>query len=152
MLTLLTLSRRKASTLTASCSAISYNSDKATGIHLHLGLKKLSGGGYLDPEKWYADHLKKTETSKTSSKYAPGNYKVTKADVLNVRAGAGTKYKKLKFNQLTASARSKILKLTGGKKVDGYVKGMTFTVLEVAVNWGRTPSGWVCLDYCEVLK
>ena len=125
---------------------------KATGIHLHLGLKKLSGGGYIDPEKWYADHLKKTETSKTAYKYIPGNYRVTKASVLNVRSGAGTKYKKLKFNQLTASAQSKILKLTGGKKVDGYVETMTFTVLEVAVNWGRTPSGWVCLDYCEVIK
>ena len=125
---------------------------RATGIHLHLGLKKLSGGGYIDPEKWYADHLKKTETSKTAHKYIPGNYRVTKASVLNVRSGAGTKYKKLKFNQLTASAQSKILKLTGGKKVDGYVEGLSFTVTETAVNWGKTPSGWVCLDYCEVLK
>ena len=76
---------------------------------------------------------------------------MTKADVLNVRAGAGTKYKKLKFNQLTANAQSKFLKLTGGKKVNGYVKGLSFTVTETALNWGKTPSGWVCLDYCEVL-
>ena len=26
-----------------------------------------------------------------------------------------------------------------------------FTVYEVKDNWGRTPSGWVCLDYCEVM-
>ena len=121
---------------------------KATGIHLHLGLKLLSGGGYIDPEKWWKDVG--AGIARPKPKYAPGNYRVTKASVLNVRAGAGTKYKKLKFNQLTASARSKILKLTG-KKVNGYVKGLTFTVLEVAGNWGRTPSGWVCLDYCEVL-
>ena len=25
---------------------------KATGIHLHLGIKRLSGGDYIDPEKW----------------------------------------------------------------------------------------------------
>ena len=25
---------------------------KATGIHLHLGVKRLSGGDYIDPEKW----------------------------------------------------------------------------------------------------
>ena len=25
---------------------------KATGIHLHLGIKRLSGGGYIDPEVW----------------------------------------------------------------------------------------------------
>lgn len=130
---------------------------KATGIHLHLGLKKLSGGGYLDPEKWWREQP--SVGSPTSSpkggataKYAVGNYRVTKASVLNVRAGAGTKYKKLKFNQLTVSAQSKILKLTGGKKVDGYVETMTFTVLETAENWGKTPSGWVCLDYCEVIK
>ena len=125
---------------------------RATGIHLHLGLKKLSGGGYIDPEAWFAKSFKTLTESKPKAKYAPGNYRVTKADVLNVRAGAGTKYKKLTFKQLTASARSKILKLTGGKKVNGYVEGMTFTVLETAENWGRTPSGWVCLDYCEVLK
>ena len=125
---------------------------RATGIHLHLGLKKLSGGGYIDPEAWFAKSFKTLTESKPKAKYAPGNYRVTKASVLNVRAGAGTKYKKLKFNQLTASAQSKILKLTGGKKVDGYVEGLTFTVTETAVNWGKTPSGWVCLDYCEVLK
>ncbi len=124
---------------------------RATGIHLHLGLKLLSGGGYIDPEKWFTDYLKKTETAKTAAKYIPGNYKVTKASVLNVRAGSGTKYKKLKFSQLTADAQKKTMKLTG-KKVNGYAKGMTFTVLETAENWGRTPSGWVCLDYCEVRK
>ena len=133
---------------------------RATGIHLHLGLKKLSGGGYIDPEKWWRENPsigsptspRKSEKPSSGKKYKPGNYRVTKASVLNVRAGAGTKYKKLKFNQLTASAQSKILKLTGGKKVDGYVEGLTFTVTETAVNWGKTPSGWVCLDYCEVLK
>lgn len=25
---------------------------KATGVHLHLGVKRLSGGGYIDPEMW----------------------------------------------------------------------------------------------------
>ena len=129
---------------------------RATGIHLHLGLKKLSGGGYIDPEKWWRELPQSLHDSslkeEAKAKYKPGNYRVTKASVLNVRAGAGTKYKKLKFSQLTASAQSKILKLTGGKKVDGYVEGLTFTVTETAVNWGKTPSGWVCLDYCEVLK
>lgn len=125
---------------------------RATGIHLHLGLKLLSGGGYIDPEAWFAKNFKTLTGSKPKAKYAPGNYRVTKASVLNVRSGAGTKYKKLTFKQLTDSARSKILKLTGGKKVNGYVEAMTFTVLETAENWGRTPSGWVCLDYCEVIK
>lgn len=123
---------------------------RATGIHLHLGLKKLSGGGYIDPEAWFAKSFKTMTESKPKAKYAPGNYRVTKADVLNVRSGAGTKYKRLKFNQLTADAQKKIRKLVG-KKVDGYVKGLSFTVTETALNWGKTPSGWVCLDYCEVI-
>ena len=116
---------------------------RATGIHLHLGLKKINGGDYIDPEKWWKDVG--ASIARPKAKYAPGNYKVTKADVLNVRTGAGTKYKKLTYRQLSASAQAKILKLAG-KKVNGYVKGMTFTVLEVVGNWGRTPSGWVCLD------
>lgn len=132
---------------------------RATGIHLHLGLKKLSGGGYIDPEKWWRENLsvgsptspRKSEKPSSGKKYSPGNYKVTKANVLNVRSGPGTKYKKLTFKQLTTDAQEKIRKITG-KEVNGYVKGIKFSVKETALNWGRTPSGWVCLDYCEVLK
>ena len=88
-----------------------------------------------------------TKTSSTQ-KYSTGDYKVSKADVLNVRKGAGTLYAKVKFNKMTKSAQEKILKLAG-KKVDGYVKGLTFTVLQVKGEWGKTPSGWVNLKYCE---
>ena len=132
---------------------------RATGIHLHLGLKKLSGGGYIDPEKWWRENLsvgsptspRKSEKPSSRKKYSPGNYKVTKANVLNVRSGPGTKYKKLTFKQLTTDAQEKIRKITG-REVNGYVKGIKFSVKETAENWGRTPSGWVCLDYCEVRK
>lgn len=27
--------------------------------------------------------------------------------------------------------------------------GVTCTVTEVKGNWGKTPSGWICLDYCR---
>ena len=118
---------------------------KATGIHLHLGCKKLSGGSYIDPESWFNSNYK----TPVKGKYSVGNYKVTTDKILNVRKGAGTKYAKLKFNQLSESAQLKILKLTMGKKKNGYVKGLTFTVQEVAGNWGKTGSGWVCLDYCK---
>lgn len=122
---------------------------RATGVHLHLGLKRLSGGDWLDAEKWYKDEY----TAPTADKktYKTGNYKVTKADVLNVRKGAGTKYPAKKFSQLTKDARNKVLKLAG-YKANGYVRGLTFTVYEVKNNWGKTPSGWVCLDYCEVVR
>ena len=90
----------------------------------------------------------KTATKpKTKAKYTVGNSKVTGANILNVRKGAGTIYSKVKFKNLTKSAQEKILKLAG-KKVDGYVKGLAFTVSQVKGDWGRTPSGWVNLKYC----
>lgn len=91
--------------------------------------------------------LPTTTKPKTKAKYTVGNYKVTGANVLNVRKGAGTIYSKVKFKNLTKSAQAKILKLAG-KKVDGYVKGLTFTVTQVKGDWGKTPSGWVNLKYC----
>lgn len=79
---------------------------KATGIHLHLGLKLLSGGGFIDPEEWFLtkytkpnvetpkpDATKKVvakDVAKSFDKSIAGTYKVT-ASALNVRYGAGTK-------------------------------------------------------------
>ena len=62
-----------------------------------------------------------------SNKYILGLYVVT-ASALNVRAGAGTNYK---------------VKRT-------YKKGTRFDTYEIKNNWARTPSGWVCLDYCSL--
>lgn len=120
----------------------------ATGIHLHLGIKSLSGGDWIDPEEWSEKHF--SGGGKAVS-YKTGDYKVTKAILLNVRTGAGMGFKKLSFNELSEDARKKIL-LLSGKKANGYVKNLVFTVFEVKGSWGRTPSGWVCLDYCEVIS
>jgi hypothetical protein len=53
---------------------------------------------------------------------------------------------------MSANAQAKIKALNKGKAADGYVKGLAFTVFEVKGKWGKTPSGWVCLDYCEKIK
>ena len=113
---------------------------KATGIHLHLGVKDLTTDWYEDPEIFAAGYKEPTV-------YSMGNYKVNAA-VLNVRSGAGTKYSKKSFSQLTPNAQAQILKI-GKKKTDGLVKGCVCTVSEVKENWGRIPSGWICLDYCR---
>ena len=97
--------------------------------------------------KAFKEVPKEAPKATTKAKYTVGDYKVTGADVLNVRRGAGTIYPKVKFVNLTKSAQAKILKLAG-KKVDGYVKGLTFTVSQVKGDWGRSPSGWVNLKYC----
>ena len=96
---------------------------------------------------------KKKDT--TTTKYPVGEYKVSKAEVLRVRTGAGTKYASKSYNQLSTSAKIRILELNKGKQADGYVKVMIFTVSNVEYNkedklhWGKTPSGWVALEYCK---
>lgn len=90
----------------------------------------------------------KKETKPTSSsKYKTGDYIVT-ASLLNVRTGPGTKHPKKTYKQLTANAQKQV-RANAGYRANGYPKGVEFTALEVKGNWGRTPSGWVCLDYCR---
>ena len=83
--------------------------------------------------------------------YPKGAYKVN-CELLYVRKGPGTKYEKKKFSELTPLAQKKILALTNGQQKNGYIKNLSFTVYEVRSGWGRTPSGWVSLRYCEVAE
>lgn len=88
-----------------------------------------------------------SSSKEPASKYSTGDYEVT-ASLLNVRQGPGKNYAAKRYAQLSADARAKVKKLAG-YAADGYVKGMACTVYEVRGDWGRTPSGWICLDYCE---
>ncbi len=80
--------------------------------------------------------------------FAPGVYRVCDADILTVRTGPGLTNPKLGFAALSDDARRKVQRLAG-RPVDGYCRGLCFNVTQVKNNWGKTPSGWVCLDYCE---
>jgi hypothetical protein len=82
----------------------------------------------------------------SKKKYTTGKYRVT-AGLLNVRTGAGTKYKAKKYNQLTANARSQNRRL-GNSRANGLKRGVITTVSRVSGSWGLTPSGWICLQYC----
>lgn len=86
-------------------------------------------------------------TEKTKNKTVSRIYIVT-TSLLNVRKGPGTNYDILKFSELTPSAQKQIVRLTG-KKRDGFVKGVEFTVKEIKGEWAKTPSGWVSLKYCK---
>ncbi len=114
---------------------------KATGVHLHLGVKDLTTDSYEDPEKFAAGY-------KEPVSYKTGNYTVT-ASLLRVRKGPATSYAYKKFKTLTANAQSQIKALNSGKSADGLVEGCVCTVSSVDGNWGKIPSGWVCLDYCK---
>lgn len=72
--------------------------------------------------------------------YTTGTYKVI-CNKLNVRTGPGTNYKIKTLKELSKSARNQ----------GGYVKNVRCTVSEVRGEWGRTPSGWICLRYCVKL-
>ena len=84
-----------------------------------------------------------------NTRYRAGTYKVN-ASVLNVRYGAGTKYKAKTYKQLSANARSQNSRL-GNYYTNGYKRGVVCTVTKVSGNWGYTASGWICLDYCTKL-
>ena len=38
-----------------------------------------------------------------------------------------------------------------GISVKVYKNGTVFDTYEIKGSWGRTPSGWVCLDYCKLI-
>lgn len=81
--------------------------------------------------------------------YRTGKYKVN-ASVLNVRTGPGTNYKAKTYKELTTNARSQN-KALGNYYTNGYKRGVVCTVTRVSGNWGYTPSGWICLNYCKAL-
>ena len=88
--------------------------------------------------------------SSSSTKYITGRYKVTgvsKNSVLYVRTGPGTNYSKKIYRQLSTNARSQN-RANGNYYANGYKNNVVFTVSKISGNWGLTPSGWVCLDYC----
>lgn len=114
---------------------------KATGVHLHLGVKDLKTDKYEDPEVFAKSYTPPKE-------YEKGVYKVT-ASVLNVRSGAGTDYPIKKYPSFTSNAKQQIKRLNSGKECNGYVRGVVCTVSQVKNScWGKTPSGWVSLEYC----
>lgn len=120
---------------------------KATGIHLHLGIKRLSGGDYIDPEKWskneYTAPPKKTSTTSTAKadSFFPARGYFKKGDVSpNVGKIASFMYKSFpaytKKEALGNIYGSNLVKAVkefqkrSGLKVDGYFGEKTLKALE----------------------
>ena len=120
---------------------------KATGIHLHLGVKKLSGGGYIDPEKWvkeeYTSPPKKTTTTSTAKKesFFPARGYFKKGDV-SENVGKIAKFMRKTFPAYTSEKALgntygdnlikavKEFQKRSGLKVDGYFGEKTLKALE----------------------
>ena len=100
--------------------------------------------------KWVSSDYVVSSTSNYTNKekdekYSVGGYRVT-AGVLNVRNGPSTNYSSKRYYQLSSNARLQNRRLGG--ECNGYRRGVVFTVSKIINNWGYSPSGWVCLDYC----
>ena len=95
----------------------------------------------------YTDYKKSTNTFGNTISYTTGRYEVV-ATVLNVRTGPGTNYDWKKFNELTTNAQKQVLRECG-YEANGLCKGVQCDVSEISGNWGKIPSGWICLDYCK---
>ena len=106
--------------------------------------------GWVSSNYLSSSYSSSTTTASTSARYTIGKYKVTrvsKSSVLCVRTGPNTNYSRKTYRQLSANARSQN-RANGNYYANGYKNNVVFTVSRVSGNWGLTPSGWVCLDYC----
>ena len=149
--------------------------DGAAGNHLHLSVGRgfFSGGGWVknSRDKWVltttGGALKPEEAFFLDPNFTTvlddgglpfralpktrrcNRFKVT-VPLLNVRTGPGLSYPKKPFAALSDDAQRQIRSLAG-RACDGFVKGVVFTALSVRNGWAKTPSGWVCLQYCEAI-
>lgn len=86
----------------------------------------------------------------TITGYRTGKYRVTNVSrnsVLCVRSGPSTRYSRKTYRQLSTNARTQN-RANGNYYANGYKNNVVFTASRISGNWGLTPSGWVCLDYC----
>ena len=115
-----------------------YNGDRVT-------VYETSGNwARIGDNRWVcSDYL----VSYNNTGYTVGSYTVT-ASLLHVRTGAGTNYAIKTYRQLTANARSQNRR-EGNYYANGLLRGVNVTVSQVNGNWGKIPSGWICLDYCK---
>lgn len=115
-----------------------YNGDRVT-------VYETSGNwSRIGTNRWVcSDYL----VSYNNTGYTTGNYTVT-ASLLHVRSGAGTNYAIKTYRQLTSNARSQNRR-QGNYYANGLLRGVNVTVSQVKGNWGKIPSGWICLDYCR---
>ena len=136
------------------------NSDIVTAYGKGTSLKiyEIDGNWGKTDKGWvcldYTDYKKSNSSNNSSSsssnKYSTGRYEVN-TEVLNVRNGPGTNYDWLRYSQLTSNAQKQVYDKVGYKP-NGLVKGVQCDVSEVKNNWGKIPSGWICLDYCKKIS
>ena len=115
-----------------------YNGDKVT-VYENSG-----NWSRIGTNRWVcSDYL----VGSNKAEYTTGSYTVT-ASLLHVRTGPSTDYLIKNYKQLTANARSQN-RSKGSYYANGLLNGVNVTVSQVSGDWGKIPSGWICLDYCK---
>lgn len=107
--------------------------------------KESGNWGYIGDGWVCLTYIAKTSSNvqkPVSNGYSEGTYQVT-ANALKVRVGAGTGYRQKAKKELTKDGQKH------SNANGSLLKGTRLTIYEIKGNWGRCPSGWVCLDYCE---
>lgn len=89
--------------------------------------EETDGWSRIGDDRWVSSQYLKEVSEQPTSNYVLGRYKTNVN--LNVRTGPGT---------------NNSIKKT-------YKKGTIFDTYELNGSWARTPSGWVCLDYCSLI-
>lgn len=125
------------------------NTGHSLGAHLHFEVRdknnqKINPTPFIDSD-FYTNTLV----------YSTGRYLVD-TDVLRVRTDpfiSKTNSNWLKFSELSKNAQQQIKELLGEKDLpNGLVRGVICDVSKVSNEWGKIPSGWICLSYCKKLS
>ena len=95
------------------------------------------------------DKSSSTKPNASHTNYSTGRY-VVNTEVLTVRTGPSTNYSWKKYSELTSNAQAQVLRECGYRP-NGLCNGVQCDVTEIYENWGKIPSGWICLDYCKKL-
>lgn len=113
----------KANTAITILQNISTNVDK-------IRVNKTGRIAYIDNRNYVTSTGTYTSTSSNTKGYSLGLYKVNTRSGLNVRTEAGTNYRKVRL----------------------YRNGTRFDTYDIRGEWARTPSGWVNLRYCTLIR
>jgi len=124
-----------------------YNGNQVTVYETSSNWSRIGTNRWVCSDYLYSTSQSTSPSTPSRTGYSTGSYRVN-ASVLNVRYGPGTGYSAKTWRQLSANARSQNSRL-GNYYTNGYKRGVVCTVTKVNGNWGYTPSGWICLDYCS---